>query len=234
MKECYHITMKSSNQKTGPLVVVTSPNKTCPDICPFKKDGCYANAGPLKLHWDKVSNGKRGDSFSSLLNKLKNINSRVRLWQAGDMPGVNNKIDFNKVKRLVSACKMAQAFGYTHKVPSIGNNAKAIKYCNDNGVTINLSANNLAHADDLFDLGIGPVTVVLSKSSKRKGIYTPKGRQVVVCPAKKDKITCNTCGGSKGALCYRKDREYIIGFISHGNSMNKASMIAQKHDIFEV
>lgn len=234
MRDYYHLTIESKNKKTGQLAVVTSSNNTCPDACPFKSEGCYADFGPLKLHWDKVSNRKRGVDFEELLGRLSNIKSRIRLWQAGDMPGNNNHIDINKIRKLVLACKDAEAFGYTHKIPSIGDNAEAIKYCNNNGVTINLSANNLAHADDLYDLGIGPVTVVLSRGSRKRDIYTPKGRQVVVCPAEIGRITCNTCGGKKGALCYRNNRDYIIGFISHGNAMNRASKIAQRFDMFKV
>lgn len=156
------------------------------------------------------------------------MNTRVRLWQAGDMPGVNNRINLKKIKRLVAACQGLQTFGYTHKLPSIGNNTKAIKYCNDNGVTINLSADNLSHADELANLNIGPVVVVLPEDSPKKDIYTPEGRRVIVCPAEHGKISCNTCGGSKGALCYRADREYIIGFVAHGIGAKKVSEVAKK------
>lgn len=227
----YHITMKSGNKKTGPLVTVTSPKETCPDSCPFKTGGCYANSGPLHIHWNKISRGTRGVDFQTLISILNNLkDKRVRLWQAGDMPGINSKINFSKIKQLVKACKNVQAFGYTHK-PSTIHNKKVIKYCNDHGVTINLSANNLAHSDDLYELNVGPVCTVLPKSSNKKDIYTPKGRKVVVCPAN-DKLTCNTCGGSFGALCYRSVREYIIGFIAHGTGINRASKIAQGYDRF--
>jgi len=69
----YHITLKSNNKKTGPIIVITSSRNTCPETCPFKKNGCYADGGPLKLHWDKVSDGTRGFSFVELLSKLKEL-----------------------------------------------------------------------------------------------------------------------------------------------------------------
>jgi len=155
------------------------------------------------------------------------MQTRVRLFQAGDLPGRNLRINLKKTKRLVNACKGLQAFGYTHKPPDVGNNAKAIQYCNENGVAINLSANNLEHADELTDLGIGPVVVVLPQDSPRKGIVTPGGRSVVVCPAEASSITCSTCGGSKGPLCYRINRDYIIGFVAHGYAKNKVSEISR-------
>lgn len=151
------------------------------------------------------------------------MQTRVRLFQAGDLPGRNQRINIKKIRRLVSACKGLQAFGYTHKPPHIGNNAKAIRYCNENGVAINLSANGLKHADELADLGIGPVVVTLPQDSPRKYVTTPKGRIIVVCPAETSRITCATCGGSKGPLCYRIDRDFIIGFLAHGYARNKVS-----------
>jgi hypothetical protein len=155
------------------------------------------------------------------------MQTRVRLFQAGDLPGKNLRVNVKKVKRLVSACQGLQAFGYTHKPPEVGNNAIAIQYCNDNGVTINLSANNLRHADELADLNIGPVVVTLPQDSSGKGVFTPNGRRVVVCPAELGKITCATCGGSKGPLCYRADREFIVGFLAHGYARNKVSEMTQ-------
>lgn len=157
------------------------------------------------------------------------MKKRVRLFQAGDLPGKNNRINFKQVKQLVAALQNLEAMGYTHKPVDVGNNAEAIKYCNDNGVCINLSANNLAHADELMALDIGPVSVTLEKDSPLKGVTTPEGHRVVVCPAviTDGKISCATCGGSKGALCYRVDRNYIIGFPAHGSSVNKASEIAR-------
>lgn len=152
---------------------------------------------------------------------------RVRLFQAGDLPGRSNRINFKKVKKLIEACKGLLAFGYTHKPLDVGNNSKIIKYCNKNGITINLSANCLKHADKLFDKKIGPVTVVLPQDFNEKVTYTPKGRKVIVCPAiLNDKITCSKCGG-KMPLCCKQDRDFIIGFIAHGARAKKASTIAK-------
>jgi hypothetical protein len=214
----YHITLKSSNRKTGDLIVVTSSNDTCPDACPFKSKGCYALNGPLRLHWDKISKGERGFSFKTLCDKLKDLpkDSKVRLWQAGDMPGKGNIINIEQVKKLISVIDYV-AFGYTHKPLDVGSNKEAIKLCNDNGVTINLSANNLQHADELYNAGIGPVAVTLL-SSCTKSLYTPKGRKIKICPAALNKeVHCNSCGGDI-PLCSRANRNYIIGFPAHGNS----------------
>ncbi len=51
----HHIafTRVSSNAKTGPIPVTTTSEETCPVSCPLKRNGCYADAGPLALFWRK-------------------------------------------------------------------------------------------------------------------------------------------------------------------------------------
>jgi hypothetical protein len=233
----YHVTEKSTNRKTGPISVITSSRNSCPDVCPFKDNGCYADGGPIRIHWEKINCGERGITFNELLSKLRNLavkfrkksdkKLKIRLWQAGDMPGINNRINSRQTKQLVKVLQdFDEPFGYTHKPLDIGNNSELIKFCNDNGVTINLSANNLFHTDYLADQNIGPISVTLNAGSP-KSVFTPAGRKVLVCPAVlTDKITCATCGGSEGALCWRNNRNYIIGFPAHGFKIKKVSEIA--------
>lgn len=242
----YHITLDSRNRKTGNIIVTTSSRDTCPNVCPFKKAGCYANCAPLRFHWDKVTRGEMGTDFNEFIENLKRIPIEraeklrkkikdkaelertlkekipLRLWQAGDLPGKNNKINIGQVKKLVDILSPFNAFGYTHK-PLNKNNIVAIKYCNDNGVTINLSANSLLHADKLFDIDIAPVTVTVARDIK-KSFLTPMGRKVKICPAAiSDKIHCANCGGGV-PLCSRK-RDYIIAFPAHGNSVRRVEEI---------
>jgi hypothetical protein len=243
----YHITLESNNKKTGNIIVITSSRDTCPNACPFKGNGCYAELGPLAMHWNKISNGQMGCSFEKLIARLESLPREreekllkklgdavavkeimrkklpIRLWQAGDLPGENNKINFTQVKKLVNVLQPFTAFGYTHK-PLNKENRKAIKYCNDNGVTINLSANNLKHADELFALDIGPVSVVVERAPG-KMLFTPGGIKVKVCPATlSDRVHCANCGGNK-PLCSRK-RDYIIAFPAHGARVKKVEEVA--------
>jgi len=245
----YHITLDSRNRKTGNIIVTTSSRDTCPSVCPFKKSGCYANCAPLRFHWDKITRGELGTDFNEFVGKLKTIAKDreeklrkrfknkielrknlekklpLRLWQAGDLPGKGNRINLAQVKRLVEVLKPFNAFGYTHK-PLNENNIEAIKFCNDNNVTMNLSANSLQHADELFDAGIGPVTVTVT-SGTSKMLLTPKGRKVKICPATiSDRIHCANCGGGT-PLCSRK-RDYIIAFPAHGNSVRKVNEIVNQ------
>jgi len=235
----YHITEKSSNKKTGPIPVVTSSRKTCSDTCPFKDDGCYGDGGPIRLHWEKVThNDDRALTFREFVERIPKVAERVkrrgvnriRLWQVGDMPGPNRQIYTAQVKRLVkSLSAFDMPFGYTHKPMDRKENRDIIRYCNDNGVTINLSANNPTHADYLLSLGIGPVSVTLPEDLSTKDIRTPEDRRIIICPAVlSEKVTCSSCGGNPGPLCWRRDREFIVGFPAHGFRVRKASEVARE------
>jgi hypothetical protein len=140
--------------------------------------------------------------------------------QAGDLPGEGEKIDGLALRKITKANTGKRGFTYTHKYYKRGN-LKLIKAANDQGFTINLSANSPQHADELANTGAGPVVCVLDQSTT-KNTTTPAGRKIVVCPATvRDDVTCSTCG-----LCARSSRSVIIGFPAHGTSKRKASAIS--------
>jgi hypothetical protein len=219
----FHLTLKSSNVKTGPIPVSTSSAATCPPTCPFNNsNGCYAGSGPLALHWRKITDGVRGDSFNDFLDKIEAL-PLGQLWrhnQAGDLPGDGIEINGAVLGDLVKVNKGKKGFTYTHYDPNIGDNAKYIKGCNDYGFTVNLSANTPSHADQLAALGIAPVVTVLP-GDQTENSYTPSGHKIVVCPATiRDDISCSTC-----KLCAVSNREVIIGFPVHGTQKKKAARV---------
>lgn len=217
----YHLTLKSSNAKTGPIPVSTTSADTCPNVCPFRKSGCYADSGPLALHWAKVTHGERGASFSALLSCIKAFPDD-QLWrhnQAGDLPGYADKLDIVALRKLVAANRGKRGFTYTHKPLRTTGERQAIHDANAQGFTVNLSANSLEHADELANLKIGPVVVVLP-IAQSNNTSTPQGRKVVVCPATiRDDVSCATC-----QLCQRQ-REVIVGFPAHGTGARKAQAV---------
>lgn len=223
-------------------MVTTSEQKTCPDACPFKRFGCYADSGPLQMLWAKLSNAGADETeiqngramlplftFKEFLAAVKRQSGKLwRMSQAGDLPGKNNVINRAKLNAIVAANKVAGALGFTYshkpvlgESPIAAKNREVIKHANDNGFTINLSANNLRHADLLIDLKIGPVASVVPMD-QTTNTTTPRGRKVVICPAtQRDDVSCATCG-----LCQRQ-RDFVIGFPAHGTSKRKADQIAK-------
>jgi hypothetical protein len=212
--------------------------------------GCYAEHGNLGMIWRALTKTKAG-------RKFKNGNSHVRaiswrqmvanigklplatLWrhnQAGDLPGRSNRIDGDALVELVKANRGKRGWTFTHK-PPIGANADMIQWANQQGFTINLSANNLVHADRLADLAIAPVVTLLPQRDigmpdhvevgnavKAKVHITPAGRKVIECPATyRDDVTCQSC-----QLCQRQTRKVIVGFPAHGAARRRASIIANR------
>ena len=69
-------------------------------------------------------------------------------------------------------------------------NFTKIKYANDNGFIINLSANNVNHADELKQYDLPIATIVGTKPINK----TPEGHKIKMCPNQKNKsIKCELC-----------------------------------------
>ncbi|QNO00237.1 hypothetical protein QGX21_gp063 [Pseudomonas phage phiPsa315] len=216
----------SGNTKTGPIPVSTSNSSTCPDACPIKVKGCYAKYGPVGMHWRKLDNGesKNAASWTEFVKQIKGI-AKGSLWrhnQAGDLVGSNDVIDTTALAQLVNANKGKRGFTYTHYPMTNVDNRIAVSLANINGFTVNLSGNDVAHADELKELAMAPVVVLMPRDAAKVS-YTPKGNKVVICPAENsDKVNCQTCG-----LCQIANRDYIIGFRAHGTAAKTVELIAK-------
>lgn len=217
----FHLARVSGNVKTGPIPVTTTSNNTCPPNCSFKGNGCYAEGGPLAIHWRKVSEHKRGYSLDELCADIKTFR-RNALWrhnQAGDLvPRAPGEIDGGALMKIAIANKGRRGFTYSHYAPTPHNRAQ-IRAANLAGFTVNLSAENLAQADEYAALGVAPVVVTLPADAT-KATKTPAGRHVIVCPAVTGNTDCLNCG-----ICQQRDRQAIVGFPAHGRSATKVQAI---------
>jgi hypothetical protein len=220
----FHLTMVSANVKTGPIPVSTSSRETCAIECPFKGNGCYAESGPLALHWNAVTAGLRGMSFDAFCEVVASFDPGQfwRMNQAGDLPHVGGLIDKGALMLLIEANQGLKGFTYTHHDVMAGDNLDILTIANISGFTVNLSANDLVHADELMAHGL-PVCVVLP-IDQAENLVTPDGHKVIVCPAAiRDDVSCMTC-----QLCGRADRTVIVGFPSHGTGAKKADSVARR------
>jgi len=221
------LTTISKNMKTGPIPVSTSGKSSCPKICPMRNNGCYADHGALNIHWNrlekKTDNGYTwGVDWNTFCDQVSGLPSGS-VWrhnQAGDLPQIDGTIDAVKLGQLVKANQGKRGFTYTHK-PTTKENNQIIKRANKFGFTINLSGNNIQHADYLKSLNIAPVVCILPADTAVKVQTSPAGHKIVTCPATyRDDATCSNCG-----LCQHADRDYIIGFPAHGQDKKKAESL---------
>ena len=217
------LTRISHNSKTGPIAVSSTSAVTCPDACPLKKNGCYADMSFAGIHWRKLDNPDYGYSWDEYCKAVKALpkGHKLRHNIAGDLLHENGVINAVALVQLVAASKHIDAFTYTHHAVN-PHNAELIKSANNNGFTINLSANNLHQADEYKRLNIGPVVVLMPEQCD-KVTTTPAGNTVIQCPATyMDDIDCSKC-----LICANATRKAIIGFPAHGAAKRKVIAIAK-------
>jgi len=167
----------SQNAKTGPIPASIVERVSCWPGCALYENGCYAESGALRMHWERVSRGLAGGSWSEFCTKVAALRPG-RLWryaQAGDLPGYGAEIDGTLLEELVVANAGKQAIAFTHK-PVLGadpvavENRRLIAAAIKAGFTVNLSADNPADADRLAELGIAPIVTVLARAYARKAV----------------------------------------------------------------
>lgn len=181
----------------------------------------------VNIHWAKLSKPNAGLSLQSLTDNIRSL-PKGQLWRhnvAGDIPSDSRgNIIPEYLAEITRANIGRKGFTYTHN-DTLKNKANQalIKWANNQGFAVNLSADSLSEADKLKALNIGPVVTILPewKPGDSKVIKTPGNNMVVICPAvTKEGIQCINCG-----LCANTDRHSIIGFPVHGIGKKKAMKV---------
>lgn len=202
---------ETKNPKLGPMPASITSGETCPDACRLKDSGCFAEFGILAMHWREVSEtGLRWGQFLDRVHALP----KGQIWRhntAGDLPGVNNKLDIPKLADLVAANEGRRGFTYTAKPLTTTNELSAVALANQKGFTINRTAYGLQDLDEKRARSKLPMAVILPHYSE-PWVTSPAGARVYVCPNEQDpQITCASC-----QLCSRPERKVTIGFLAHG------------------
>ena len=137
----FHLTQESSNGKTGPIPVSTSSRTTCSPSCVFAGNGCYAEAGPLALHWQKVTMGARGVTAAEFFRLIAAL-LPGQFWrhnQAGDLPHTRGKISRRFLRQLVLSNRGRRGYTYSHHDLRLGENLGLLRMANRQGFTVNAS-----------------------------------------------------------------------------------------------
>ena len=220
----YALTKISHNQKTGPIPVSATSSDSCPESCALKDGACYGRLD-CAIHWRNLNEGKRGKDLDGFLLDIMSLFMPAiwRMNEVGDLPqdpDNTNRIDIETAMAICAANNFGgycrNGFTYTH-YPVLDNQASKadvlhnraiIKAMNDHGFTVNLSANNIAEADQMMELGIGPVVCILSM----EGAIPASDNKIIVCPNYMSKdVQCVNC-----RVCLKKNRNSIVGFPAHG------------------
>ncbi len=216
----FHLTRVSSNVKTGPIPVSTSSRVTCPASCPFAGNGCYAESGPLAIHWAAVTRGERGQPLREFMAAIAALPAG-QLWrhgQAGDFPHTAGRISRRYLRAIIAANRGRNGYTYTHHSLAIGENASLIRSANRNGFTVNVSTESESAADHAIAAGL-PAVLAVPSDEERVTWQTAAGNRVLVCPAQRsDTKTCADC-----KLCHKRGRRVIIAFLAHGIGRRKVN-----------
>lgn len=210
----YHATFSGKNRKTGKMLVTTTSENTCPAVCKHKQQGtCYAKFSWLGLHWNKVSSGARSHGITKVLDMVRQLpNGSLWRWnQAGDLPGIGNRISKQELDGIVTANRDKRGFTYTHK-PLTKYNYTLIKSALDNGFAINYSADSIDEAIRITKEYNIPCVVTVSHDTPKQS-FVKDGITFVPCPEQTGGLSsCTECG-----ICAKTNRKSVIMFFMHGS-----------------
>lgn len=204
-------TARSCSRKLGPMPCCVVSDSTCPPSCPLLGDGCYANSGPVGIHWRRTdAEGLTWEAFCAKVQALP-AGTLWRYGVAGDLPGAGVDIDHRPMVMLKYANFGKTAIAYTHKPMNSASNREQIRRAAYFGLIVNISTHTPREADWAMALGIAPVVCLVPRETPQVS-RTPWGAKVVVCPAQTRGVTCQDC-----KLCARPERDFVIGFLPHGS-----------------
>ena len=205
------------------MAASTTSRDSCSPTCGLAGNGCYAEQGPLRLHWDIVSDGPyadkpRGVDIETFISQLRTLpeGSCFRLNQAGDLAHTNGLINPHAVGLIANACadRKLVAWTYTHHDIDNTANRALIVASSRMGLTVNVSAHSQQQAANLQKAGI-PSVCIVPKNETRKN-WEHDGVKFLVCPAQWSEKNCAEC-----KLCSVADRSCVVAFKAHGSQAKK-------------
>lgn len=229
----------SSNAKTGNIIQSYSSRATCPEKCPLKEGGCYAEGYYTRKLWDRCDNPEdtryvanrdqlRLALLEATIQHIKGSpNVLFRHNVAGDVAIEGTSvIDSSRVNILADAVKYVNTLfpdsltGYTYTHCEISEYAAGIIHeAASKGFLINASCETVSEVMQAKALGINTVITSINPEETKKALKA-SGIVGVQCPAQTHADrNCEEC-----RLCAR-DRKATIIFGIHGKTAKKAAKV---------
>lgn len=217
----------TANQKTGPVSITYVSQHSCPQDCPFRGAGCYAEGGPIgyltrRLNASSVADPSYSDPVvlarieASMIDGLP-ADRDLRLHGVGDCRT-------RKAARIVSAAsrrykarsvalaelgmieRPGEVWTYTHSWQNVPPSCWS-------GVSVLASVETVASAKKALASGFAFAIVVPEHSSHRAAKVD--GVTVIPCPNQTSGVTCDECRLCMDAPKLR-NRTAGIAFSAHG------------------
>jgi hypothetical protein len=240
----------SSNAKLGPIPATYSASATCPDACPLKASGCYAEAGfHTRQAWKRAdghgsqTNVRSWSEFLAWVDKL----GRGRRWRhntGGDLPGARDRLDALACIDFARAASGTDPIIFTHypilpeDVRADGadpeevtmHNRQTLRVMARYGIVANISANSPEHASRIRAAWpeFPVVTVADLPEGERHTLTLANGERAITCPAtvKDSTVTCADCGLCAASKASRRAASII--FPAHGTGAKKARVVVRR------
>lgn len=225
-----------------------SSKSSCPNRCPFKGSGCYAEGIRTVKTWERADDESDKRFVSSqddltlallegVLEHIKEPENELLFRHniAGDL-AVRNTNNFNihefldianaiiRVNAVYSGGfgKVVKGFTYTHCELTEGD--KYVINSMKNAITVNVSADSPKEALEAKARGFNVAMTSVNPWEDIKLLKGSYGLTAVQCPAQtREGVTCKSC-----RLC-AKDRDAIVIFGIHGAHKGKARKAIQIH-----
>lgn len=232
---------ESSNPKTVNIIQSYSNRSTCPNRCPLKNNGCYADSYHTSRQWDRcddegdkryIANGHdlTLDLMSAVALHAKRGEKSIlfRHNVAGDIALPNSDmIADERLNTIVESCNKVSSIlnniklmGYTYTHCSLTmQNFNKVKKAQSKGFVVNFSCETIEEVKKVKFAGCNAVLTSVSPEETTKALKT-EGLKAVQCPAQTNKdMSCKKC-----KLCAR-NREAVVIFAIHGNGSKKAQKV---------
>jgi len=206
----------SDNAKTGPVSATYASQASCPNTCPFYRNGCYAELGPTGIHTRKISScdvvdpveiaKAEADAISDLTGRQD-----LRVHVVGDCSSNEAAFIVSSAMAEHRAKRGSRAWTYTHAWRDVERSSWQYE-------SILASVETTDEIAEARSRGYAAAIVVDSFKSDK--LYNLDGEKILPCPNQTKKIQCVDCG-----LCMKADflhkNNISIGFEAHGVSKRK-------------
>ena len=208
----------SANSKIGKISTTYSSQKSCPEDCPFKSSGCYAESGFVAITTNRLNKAAKDFTIVELAQQeadaIDILSGRrlLRLHIVGDCTT-------NRTAEIVStAAKRYTSKGgnpvwtYTHAWRNVARSSWQ-------DVSVLASVENLSDAKLAVDKGYAVALVV---SQQEEFVIKREGFKLLPCPQQRDKVKscadCKLCTKDK----FLRDSKTIITFSTHSGGKKNA------------
>ena len=214
------LVMHSQNKKIGDMAATYLPiAQTCPNTCPHKGNGCYAQMGHVGfqvMRLERVTQGKK--AYDIIRQEAREIAKRgheaegrsLRLHVSGDVRS-------DATARLLGKATLkwdGVVYSYTHSW-------RHVKRSSWNRISVLASCENMTQAKEAWERGYAASVIV--PEHKTDKAYMVGDMKVIPCPQQTREVTCEQCG-----LCMKDgmlhDQKAVIAFAAHGAGKKRVSL----------